>query len=217
MAGYTLVIGNKNYSSWSLRPWLLMRHAEIPFEEIRIPLKQPDSAARVRQYSSAGKVPILKAGGLTVWDSLAIAEFLAERHPERHLWPKDANARAIARAASAEMHSGFQALRSRMPMHCRARMPGVGRNPEVLADIARITSLWRDCRARYGAGGPFLFGAFSIADAMFAPVVLRFLTYEVALDAVCGSYCAATLALPALRQWLDEALAETEVIPEYEP
>jgi len=217
MAGYTLVIGNKNYSSWSLRPWLLMRHAGIAFNEVRIPLRQPDTAARIREYSPTGRVPVLRAGALTVWDSLAIAEFLAERYPERVLWPKDANARAIARSASAEMHSGFQALRGRMPMHCRARLPGVGRNPEVLADIARITSLWRDCRARYGADGPFLFGGFSIADAMFAPVVLRFLTYEVELDAVCGSYCAATLALPSLRQWLDEALAETEVIAEYEP
>lgn len=217
MAEYTLVIGNKNYSSWSLRPWLLMRAAGIPFEEIRIPLRTAGTAARIREHSPAGRVPVLHAGSITIWDSLAIAEFLAERHPEAKLWPEAVEARAHARAVSAEMHSGFQALRKHMPMHCRAFHPGVGRTPEVLADIDRITDAWRDCRVRFGEGGAFLFGGFSIADAMFAPVVLRLRTYAVDLDAVCRAYADAVLALPAMRRWLAEAEAETEVIPEYEP
>jgi len=217
MAGYTLVIGNKNYSSWSLRPWLLMREAGLSFDEIRIPLRKPDTAARIREHSPTGRVPVLYGGSLTIWDSLAIAEYLAERHPEHALWPADTTARAHARAVSAEMHSGFQALRTHMPMHCRARFPGVGRTPEVLADIARVTDSWRECRARFGTGGPLLFGAFSIADAMYAPVVLRFRTYAVELDAVCRAYADAVLALPAMGRWLAEADAETEVIPEYEP
>ncbi len=217
MANYSLVIGNKNYSSWSLRPWLLMRQAGIAFDEVRIPLRKPDTVARIREHTPAGRVPVLHAGDLTIWDSLAIAEYLAERHPEAALWPADVGARAHARAVSAEMHSGFQALRNHMPMHCRASFPGVGRTPEVLADIARIIESWRDCRTRFGAGGPFLFGTFSIADAMYAPVVLRFKTYAVDLDAVCRGYLDAILALPAMRQWLAEAEAETEVIPDYEP
>ena len=217
MASYTLVIGNKNYSSWSLRPWLLMREAGLAFDEIRIPLRKPDTAARIREHSPTGRVPVLHAGGLTIWDSLAIAEYLAERHPERALWPTDVDARAHARAVCAEIHSGFQALRTHMPMHCRARFPGVGRTLEVLTDIARVTDSWRECRARFGAGGPLLFGAFSIADAMYAPVVLRFQTYGVELDAVCRAYADAVLALPAMGRWLAEAEAETEIIPDYEP
>lgn len=213
MARYTLVIGNKKYSSWSLRPWLVMRHAALAFEEIRIPLRQPDTAARIREHSPSGRVPVLHDGERAIWDSLAIAEYLAERHPEAALWPADVAARALARSVSAEMHSGFQALRQHMPMHCGARFPGVGRTPEVLADIARITRSWRDCRERHGAGGPLLFGTFSIADAMYAPVVLRFQTYGVELDAVASAYCDAMLALPSLRQWLEDAQAETEAIP----
>jgi glutathione S-transferase len=217
MVRYTLVIGNKNYSSWSLRPWLLMREAGLPFEEIRIPLRTPGTAARIREHSPAGRVPVLHDGAVTVWDSLAIAEYLAERHPDLALWPADTAARSHARAVSAEMHSGFQALRTHMPMHCRASFPGAGRTAEALADIARITALWRDCRSRFGAAGELLLGAFSIADAMYAPVVLRLRTYGVELDPVCRAYSDAVLALPALRRWLAEAQAETEVIPEYEP
>lgn len=217
MARYTLVIGNKKYSSWSLRPWLVMRHAALAFEEIRIPLRQPDTAARIREHSPSGRVPVLHDGERAIWDSLAIAEYLAERHPEAALWPADVAARALARSVSAEMHSGFQALRQHMPMHCDASYPGAGRTPEVLADIARIAEMWNDCRARFGAGGPFLFGTFSIADAMYAPVVFRFRTYGVELDAVCRAYVDTMIALPAMQRWLAEATAETDTIAEYEP
>jgi glutathione S-transferase len=217
MAQYTLVIGNKKYSSWSLRPWLLLVHGGIPFDEVRIALRKPDTADRIREHSPAGRVPVLHAGKLTIWDSLAIAEFLAERHPNGVRWPADLEVRARARSVSAEMHSGFSALRQNMPMHCDASYPGGGRTPEVLADIARISQMWNDCRARFGAGGPFLFGTFTIADAMYAPVVFRFRTYGVALDEVCRAYVDTMVALPAMQRWLAEATAETDVIAEYEP
>lgn len=217
MANYTLVIGNKKYSSWSLRPWLLLVHGGIAFDEVRIALRKPDTADRIREHSPSGRVPVLHAGKLTIWDSLAIAEFLAERHPNSVRWPADLEVRARARSVSAEMHSGFSALRQNMPMHCDAYYPGAGRTPEVLADIARITEIWNDCRARFGAGGPFLFGAFSIADAMYAPVVFRFRTYGVELDAVCRAYVDTMTALPAMQRWLAEATAEIDTIAEYEP
>ncbi|MCK9193169.1 MAG: glutathione S-transferase family protein, partial [Nevskia sp.] len=180
-----LVIGNKNYSSWSLRPWLALKVAEIPFEEILIPLYQADSKARQLAFSPAGKVPILVDGAVTIWDSLAILEYVAEQYPDRGLWPRAIAARAHARSVSAEMHAGFAALRTAMPMNCRATLAGKGHTPEALADIARIAAIWGDCRARYGNDGPFLFGAFSNADAFYAPVVTRFLTYGVALPDVC--------------------------------
>jgi glutathione S-transferase len=217
MANYTLVIGNKKYSSWSLRPWLLLVHGGIAFDEIRIGLRKPDTAERIRAQTPAGRVPVLHAGKLTIWDSLAIAEFLAERHPDSVRWPADLEVRARARSVSAEMHSGFSALRQNMPMHCDASYPGAGRTPEALADIARITEMWNDCRARFGSGGPFLFGAFSIADAMYAPVVFRFRTYGVELDAVCRAYVDTMITLPAMQRWLAEATAETDTIAEYEP
>lgn len=209
-----LIIGNKNYSSWSLRPWVAMKVAGIPFEEIRIPLYGPDSKARLLEYSPAGKVPCLVEGDLRVWDSLSILEYLAERHPG--LWPKDPAARAHARSVSAEMHSGFQNLRAHMSMNIRKRHPGKGRTPESLADIARIVSMWSDCRGRYAAGGPFLFGAFSAADAMYAPVVLRFRTYEVELPPACRAYADTMLALPAMREWVAAALEESESLPQFE-
>ena len=217
MSDYTLVIGNKNYSSWSLRPWLLMRHFDIDFAEVRIALYTPQSKALIRQYSPSGKVPCLIDGGLAVWDSLAIAEYLAERRPDLRLWPADAAQRAHARSISAEMHSGFASLRSNMSMNCRGRFPGHGRTPEVAADIDRIQRIWGECRERNVHAGAFLFGSFGIADAMYAPVVLRFLTYEVQLNPVCRAYADAILALPAMQQWLREAVAETEVIAAFEP
>ncbi len=217
MSDYTLVIGNKNYSSWSLRPWLLMRQAGLPFREIRIPLYTPESKAQIREYSPSGRVPCLLDGGLAVWDSLAICEYLAERHPELQLWPAPGAARAVARSVSAEMHAGFQHLRSNMGMNCRGRFPGLGRTVEVAGEIERIQRLWADCRARFGGTQPFLFGPFSIADAMFAPVVLRFRTYQVQLNPVCREYADAVLGLPALQEWLAAALAETEVIAAFEP
>jgi glutathione S-transferase len=217
VSDYTLVIGNKNYSSWSLRPWLLMRQAGLPFREIRIPLYTPESKAQIREYSPSGRVPCLLDGGLAVWDSLAICEYVAERHPELQLWPAAGAARAVARSVSAEMHAGFQHLRSNMGMNCRGRFPGLGRTVEVAGEIERIQRLWADCRARFGGTQPFLFGPFSIADAMFAPVVLRFRTYQVQLNPVCREYADAVLGLPALQEWLAAALAETEVIAAFEP
>lgn len=213
----TLVIGNKAYSSWSLRPWLLMRHAGIDFEEVRLPLYTEQWNGRIAQYSPSGKVPALIDGEVRVWDSLAICEYLAERHPQRQLWPAERVARAAARAVSAEMHSGFRDLRASMPMNVRRTLPGHGRTPGALQDIARIRALWKDCRARFGDGGPFLFGGFSIADAMYAPVASRFRTYAVELDPVCQAYVETIHSLPAMRRWIAEAEAEAEVIAEYEP
>jgi glutathione S-transferase len=212
----TLVIGNKNYSSWSLRPWLAMKQFGLSFDEIRIPLYTSDAPAQIRQYSPSGKVPVLLHGTQTVWDSLAICEYLAEEFSTLHWWPEDKTARAIARSISAEMHSGFQNLRENMPMNCRARLPGKGMTPEVQKDIDRITAIWQECRHKFGMNGNFLFGQFTIADAMFAPVVLRFVTYGVELDAVANAYAEAILALPALQDWLKEAEAEPEAIAAYE-
>ncbi len=214
MAQYTLVIGNKAYSSWSLRPWFLMKHAGIEFDEVRIPLYQDDHAAKIRDYSPSGKVPVLVDGGTTVWDSLAICDYLAERHPERRLWPADIGTRAHGRAISAEMHAGFAALRRAMGMNVRRSFPGVGMQAAVAADIARIEAIWIDSLKRYG--GPFLLGAFSIADAMYAPVATRFKTYAVALSATAQCYADMLLALPAMRVWYAAANAETEVLPQFE-
>jgi glutathione S-transferase len=210
-----LIIGNKNYSSWSLRPWLAMKVAGIAFTEQRIALYQPASKEKILAYSPAGRVPCLVDGDLRIWDSLAICEYLAER--QAGLWPRDASARAQARSISAEMHSGFASLRTHMSMNIRKRHPGKGRTPEVLADIARIAGMWSDCRAKHGAGGAFLFGGFSIADAMYAPVVLRFRTYEVELPPPARAYAEAVLALPALKAWMADAEAETETLPQFEP
>lgn len=198
-----LVIGNKNYSSWSMRPWVLMTQAGIPFEEIQVWLGEPDTAAQIARHSPSGRVPALLDGDLTVWDSLAICETLAERFPDKHLWPADARARARARAVAAEMHSGFAALRTRMPMNIRNRYPGKGMNAEVAADVARIAAIWGECVA---AGGPYLFGDFGIVDAMFTPVVFRFRTYGVALPDIARGYLERMLATPAL-QTLDHLAA----------
>lgn len=212
-----LVIGNRNYSSWSLRPWLVMEQAGIPFTEIRIPLYAPGASQRLLEHSPSGKVPVLKHGALAVWDSLAICEYLAERFPDKGLWPHDLLTRAQARSISTEMHSGFSALRENMFMNIRRHMPGRGRTPAVEADIERIPSIWRGCRARYASAGPFLFGAFSIADAMYAPVALRFQTYAVTADGSAGEYAAHLLSLPAMKKWIAAAHAETERIDRYEP
>lgn len=183
MSALVLVVGNKNYSSWSLRPWLAMKVLGLEFEERRVSLYVPGAKEMLLGHSPAGKVPILIDGERKVWDSLAILEYLAESYPS--LWPAPPAARALARSISAEMHSGFAALRQHMSMNIRKRYPGKGRTPESLADVARIVAMWSDCRARFGAAGPFLFGAFSAADAMYAPVVLRFRTYAVELPAPC--------------------------------
>lgn len=208
-----LVIGNKSYSSWSLRPWLMLKHAGAPFEEQLIPFEQPDTAARIAQVSPSGRVPVLVDGALTVWDSLAIGEYLHEKFPLARLWPEDRAARAVARSVSAEMHSGFPDLRNDLSMRIRDVLAPKKLRPEVTADIARITALWTDCRARFGAkaSGPFLFGAFTIADAMYAPVVSRFRTYAVELGGPARDYAAAVWALPALQEW--HAAAQKEAFP----
>ncbi len=216
MSKLTLIIGNKNYSSWSLRPWLLMSHGGIPFDEIRIPLYRADSAEALERLSPSRLVPALHDGDLRIWDSLAICEYINERFPEKQLWPQDREARAVARSISAEMHSGFTGLRQGMSMNIRGQYPGQGRSPQCEKDIARILALWTECRNRYGQGGDFLFGAFSIADAMYAPVVLRFRTYGVTLDGVAKAYGDAILALPSLQAWMADAASETERIEMYE-
>ncbi|WP_257387287.1 glutathione S-transferase family protein [Tahibacter caeni] len=203
----TLVIGNKNYSSWSLRPWLLLRHHGVDFDEVRLPLDTPEFYATIGNYSPTGRVPVLRAGDLVIWDSLAILEYSNERWLDGAGWPRDIAARALARAVSAEMHSGFQNLRTQCPMDCVKRSTAPV-SAEVLRDIERIGALWRDCRAKYAAGGPFLFGGFSIADAMYAPVALRIVSYAIPVGPVERGYIDALLALPALREWLSDADAE---------
>lgn len=212
MNDLTLIIGNKNYSSWSLRPWLLLKQAEIPFKEIRLAFGSDD----LSKYSPSGLVPALKHDSLTIWDSLAIAEYLTEQFPEKELWPRDVEARAVARSVSAEMHSGFANLRTHMNMNCRGYFSGKGMTPEVEKDILRIQQIWQDCRSRYGKSGEFLFGKFSIADAMYAPVTFRFVTYDVALSPVAQAYVDTMQNLPAMQEWLAAAKAETEVMAQYE-
>ena len=206
-----LVIGSKRYSSWSLRPWLALKVARIPFKEVLVPLCQPSTAAALARRSPSKKVPVLVAGELRIWESLAILEYLADRYPAKGLWPKGREARAVARAVASEMHAGFGQLRANMPMDIGKHHPGQGRTPGVEADIARIDALWRDCRKRFGKGGPFLFGAFGNADAMFAPVVSRFTTYEVKLSKAAQDYCDAIDALPAMQAWAEAASHEPEV------
>jgi glutathione S-transferase len=205
-----LVIGNKNYSSWSLRSWLLLREAGIDFDEHRIVLETETSASEIREFSPAGKVPILQLGGVTVWDSLAIAETVAERWPEKNLWPSDADVRAHARSISAEMHSGFAVLRDCMPMNCRAMGRRITLPDELTVDIDRVIAIWSECRHRYG--GDWLFGQFSVADAMYAPVVLRFRTYGINLPESAYFYPQRLLQSRAMQEWLAAAEMETEVI-----
>jgi glutathione S-transferase len=211
----TLVIGNKNYSSWSMRPWLALAHHKIPFEEILIPLYEPGSREKILAHSPAGKVPVLVDGEARVWESLAILEHLAERFPQAALWPKDAAARAHARAISTEMHAGFAALRQHCPMNLK-RQKSRPLTPEVENDVARVGELWRDARARFGKGGEYLFGAFSAADCMYAPVATRFKSYEIKTDPVTAAYVEAIHALPAFRQWREAGLKESWVLPHNE-
>ena len=214
-AGLKLVIGNKNYSSWSMRPWVAMKAFGIPFEEVRVALGKPETSSMIAQYSSTGRVPVLVAGLTSVWDSLAICEYLAEQFPDKGLWPRDVEARAVARSICAEMHSGFTGMRTAMWMNIRASFPGKGRTPESQADIARICEIWEDCLARSGPHH-FLFGDFSIADAYFAPVVMRFRTYGVWLPPALQAYVDRVVAHPAVAQWIDGALKETERLEKYD-
>jgi len=217
MADLTIYLGNKNYSSWSLRPWLVLKRTTVAFDEVVIPLYQTGSRETVLKYSPSGRVPALHHDGVTVWESLAICEYLAETFPNFELWPKDPAARARARSVSAEMQSSFRALREHMPMNVRSSFPGRGVTPEVQADINRIMAIWRDCRTRYGDGnGEFLFGQFTIADAMFAPVVTRFRTYRTDLEREADSYCDTIMAMPAMQEWIAAAKNEPMIVEAFE-
>lgn len=216
MTKLTLIIGNKNYSSWSLRPWLAMKQAGVEFTEVRIPLDMPKTHEEIRRYSPSGKVPVLIDGDLTVWESLAICEYVAE-HFAPTLLPAEAAERAVARSVCAEMHAGFQNLRENMPMDCRSRYPGMGMNPAVKADIDRITLIWQECWKKFGTEGNFLFGSFTIADAMFAPVASRFITYDVKLNPAEKAYIDAIFALPGMQKWIGDACNESESIVHFKP
>ena len=216
MPNLTLVIGNKAYSSWSLRPWLLMKQAGIEFNEVRLSLYAKDARQTILQHSPTGKVPVLKDNELNIWDSLAICEYLAEKYPGKQLWPAAVAARAHARAISAEMHSGFTELRTQMPMNVRREMPARPMSPALSADLSRVQTIWNQCRQQFGRDGPFLFGAFCIADAMYAPVVSRLRTYGIELSSPAAEYAATVHALPAMQEWIAGARAETEVNLQYE-
>jgi glutathione S-transferase len=211
-----LVIGNKNYSSWSFRPWIGLKAAGISFDEEVIPLYGEGAKAEILKHSPAGKVPILIDGDIRVWESLAILEYIAEKFPDANLWPSDPAARAHARAISTEMHAGFAPLRSECGMNFW-RPPGKrALSADAQANIARVQEIWSEARERYGAGGPFLFGKFTIADAMYAPVVSRFETYAIDVTPAVKAYMQAMIALPAWQEWRDAALREPWVIPTFE-
>jgi glutathione S-transferase len=213
----TLVIGNKNYSSWSMRPWLAMRAAGIAFEEVFIPLYTDQSDKdRILSFTRSGKVPALIDGDITVWDSLSIIEYLAERFPEAKLWPQDRAARAHARSVSAEMHSGFLPLRSECGMNLHRPVGAVTLSADARANVARIEQIWTECRARYGKLGPYLFGAFTAADAMYAPVVHRFRTYAIEVAPPAQAYMETMMAQPAFAEWTKAGLGETLVIEKFE-
>jgi len=208
----TLVIGNKNYSSWSLRPWLALKATGQAFDEVLIVLRRPETKAEILLHSAAGKLPVLKAGDLTIWESLAICEYIAETWPEAGLLPEDARARAVARSVMSEMHAGFVALRRELPMDIAKLSPlaqnGVSPSDEAKLDIARVQQIWQDCRGRFGKKGDFLFGGFTLADAMYAPVATRFRSYGVALDPVSEAYVNAIYAWPAMQEWCAAAARE---------
>jgi glutathione S-transferase len=212
-----LVIGNKNYSSWSLRPWLAMKAGGIAFEERLISLTDPDFKRRVLDVSPCGKVPVLIDGDVHVWESLAIFEYLAERFPQTQLWPADAAARAHARSIVAEMHAGFSALRGECPMNLWRPVKPASLSAAATGDVARIDAMWADCRKRFGRDGPFLFGRFTAADAMYAPVASRFETYAVHVGPESRAYMQAVLSLPAFLAWKEAGVRETWVLPEDEP
>jgi glutathione S-transferase len=208
-----LIIGNKNYSSWSFRPWFAMKVAGIAFSETLISLEAADFKSRLLALSGAGKVPVLVDGDVRVWESLAILEYLAEKFPAAGLWPEDPAARAHARAVAAEMHAGFQPLRQLLPMNVWRPVLLRALDAGVSGDVERIEAIWSECRSRFGAGGPFLYGLFGAADAMYAPVVWRFHTYAVEVSAASRKYMQTLMALPAWREWREAALQETWLLP----
>ena len=217
MEKLTLVIGNKNYSSWSMRSWVLLKQLGIAFDEVKLRFHSAEWDADIERWSPSRLVPVLWRGEQSVWDTLAIVETVNEWFPRKAVWPADPAARALARSAVAEMHSGFRDLCGKMPMNIRGKYPGKGMTPEVRADIDRIETLWNTARGRFGSGGEFLFGPFCAADAMFAPVVMRFETYAVATGPVATRYRKSMRAAPGVRAWIDEALKETEIVAEDEP
>ena len=210
-----IVVGNKNYSSWSMRGFLMVRKTRQPFEEVVVGLDQPDTAEKIKKYSPSGRVPVVISGDVTVWDSLAIGEYLAETYPEANLWPKEPEVRAVARSISAEMHSGFVALRTHCPMKMKERIQQ-DTPQEALDDAARVRAIWTSTRERHGGGGPFLFGAFTIADAMYAPVVSRFRTYGLPLEGAAAAYAEAVWNDPDFQTWYEAARSETLRLPRYE-
>jgi glutathione S-transferase len=213
---FTLIIANKAYSSWSFRSWILMRHLDIPFDEITVPLEQDSTQAEILSYSPAAKVPCLRHGDIVVWDSLAIIEYIAETHPERAIWPKAVAARAQARALAAEMHSGFAALRAHLPMNMRRPVRERPLTQEAAADLARLEQAFAQARKSFGAGGAFLFGDFSAADAMFAPIVNRLHVYDAPVTRQTHAYMDAMMTLPAWRDWTAGAFAEDWTIEKYD-
>jgi glutathione S-transferase len=217
MSDLTLVIGNQNYSSWSMRPWVLLTGLGIAFREVKLRFHTDEWRREIERWSPSRMVPVLWRGGEAVWDSLAILEAVHEWYPQHGVWPRDPAARAFARSMCAEMHSGFRDLRSGMPMNIRASLPGRGMSPAAQANIDRIESLWSEARRRFNTQGPFLFGAFGAADAMYAPVVMRFATYAVQLSADSARYCEAVRESPGVRAWIEGALQEKEVVAEDEP
>ncbi len=217
MADFTLYLGNKNYSSWSLRAWLVLKQCGVPFDEEVVPLREADTQTAILRHSPTGKLPALKVGSdLVVCESIAIAEYLADRFPSAKLWPEDRGVRALARAVSAEMHAGFAELRKAVPFNVRHPAKPKALTEAVQADIARLAQIWGECRTRFGAGGPLLFGSFTIADAMFAPEVVRIAGAGTALPDPAKDYVAAVMALPAMAEWQAAAAAEPWLIPEFE-
>ena len=220
-APLTLVIGNKNYSSWSMRPWVLLRGLEIPFRERQLKFHTQEWSDSIGGLSPSGMVPVLWEGepgsGFATWDTLAIAERVHELFPDLAVWPRDPQARARARSLCAEFHSGFRAFRGAMPMNIRNRYPGKGMNPDVAKEIGRIQALWTEARKTFGGNGPFLFGAFGAADAFYAPVATRFVTYGVELEGTAREYQQAILGSPGVKAWTADAVKETEFVAEDEP
>jgi len=211
-----LILANKAYSSWSLRPWILIAHFKIPFEEVVIPMDQPDTRANMLKYAPTGKCPSLQDGKIAVWESLAIIEYVAEVYPEKPIWPRPKAARAHARSLSNEMHAGFPALRQACPANFRRKPKAIELSDEIRADVGRIEKAWAHARATFGKSGPFLFGRFSAADAMFAPVVNRFHAYDIPVGKSTRAYMEAIMALPAWKAWIADAEAEPWRIERYE-
>ncbi|WP_141735808.1 glutathione S-transferase family protein [Oligoflexus tunisiensis] len=204
----TLVVGSKTFSSWSLRPWLVLKQANIPFKEVVIALNQLSTREQIRQYSPSGRVPVLIHKELRIWDSLAIAEYVSELFPEKELWPSKIEDRALARSVSAEMHSGFAAMRQQLSMNVKRRLPTPALNDDTQGDLKRVFEIWNECLNR--SGGPFLFGKFSIADAMYAPVTTRMTTYSIPLTGAIEGYVETVAKLPAMQEWIQAAQKEAE-------